>query len=89
MILTEMNHDVRVVRLNSQHRPSHIRTWLGDSIGHWEGDTLVVDTTNFTELPPLSGADENLHVVERFTRMADGGLLYSFTVNNPTIWESS
>ncbi len=87
MILTEMNHDARVVRMNAEHRPSHIRTWLGDSIGYWEGDTLVVDTTNFTHTPPLSGADENLHVVERFTRSDDGGLLYAFTVNNPTIWQ--
>jgi len=89
MILTEMNHDVRVIRLNGQHRPSHIRTWLGDSIGHWEGNTLVVHTKNFTVLPALSGADEHLQVEERFTRSEDGGLLYSFTVNNPTIWESS
>lgn len=88
MILTEMNHDVRVIRLNSEHRPSHIRTWLGDSIGHWEGDTLVVHTTNFTTLPALSGADENLQVEERFRR-TDDGLLYSFTVNNPTIWETA
>ncbi len=89
MILTEMNHDVRVIRMNGTHRPSHIRTWLGDSIGRWEGETLVVETKNFTELPALSGADENLQVTERFTRMADGGLLYQFTINNPGIWESA
>jgi len=88
MILTEMNHDARIVRMNGTHRPDSIKTWLGDSIGRWEGDTLVVDTTNFTKLPPLSGADEHLHVVERFTRMADGGLLYRFEVNNPGIWST-
>ncbi len=86
MILTEMNHDARVVRMNAQHRPGQIRTWLGDSIGRWEGDTLVVDTINFTTTPPLSGADENLAVTERFTRIADGGLMYQFTVDNPGIW---
>ena len=89
MILTEMNHDARVVRLNAKHRPSHIRTWLGDSIGHWEGETLVVETTNFTSTPPLSGADENLAVTEKFTRTADGGLMYSFVINDPTIWQTS
>jgi hypothetical protein len=87
MILTEMNHDARVIRLNGEHRPGHIRTWLGDSIGYWQDGALVVDTTNFTSLPALSGADENLHVVERFTPQADGGLFYQFTVHNPGIWQ--
>ena len=54
MILTEMVHDARIVRMNAQHLPKNIRQWLGDSVGHWEGDTLVVDTTNFTE-KPVSG----------------------------------
>src|SRR5215510_16072579 len=49
MILTEMVHDARIVRMNAQHLPSHMRKWMGDSIGRWDGDTLVVDTTNFTE----------------------------------------
>ena len=86
MILAEMVHDARVVRLNSEHRPPHIRTWLGDSIGYWEGDTLVVDTTNFTSQPALYGADENLHVVERFKRIDSQTLSYSFTVTDPTVW---
>ena len=68
MILTEMVHDARVIRLNAQHRPSHMRTWMGDSIGHWEGDTLVVDTINFVSNPALGGADENLRVIERFKK---------------------
>ena len=63
-----------------------MRFWLGDSVGHWEGDTLVVDTTNFRDQPALYGASRNLHVVERFSRNDDGSLLYSFTVDDPTIW---
>ena len=47
LIINEMVHDVRVVRMNAPHLPKHIRKWMGDSIGRWEGDTLVVDTTNF------------------------------------------
>ncbi|MBT7334681.1 MAG: hypothetical protein HN856_09930 [Gammaproteobacteria bacterium] len=89
MILTEMNHDARIIRMNTDHRPNHIKTWLGDSIGRWEGDTLVVDTTNFTQTPPLSGADEQLHVVERFRRNNDGSLNYQFTINDKTIWTSA
>ena len=86
MILAEMVHDARVIRLNSEHRADHIRTWLGDSVGHWEGDTLVVETTNFTKQPALYGADENLQVTERFTRLDDDTLSYSFVVTDPTIW---
>lgn len=86
MILTEMNHDARVIRMNSSHRPNHIKTWLGDSIGRWEGETLVVETRNFKQTPPLSGADENLQVTEYFSRADDGGLLYRFEINNPEIW---
>src|SRR6266508_6838485 len=69
MILTEMVHDVRVIRMGGQHLPGTIRKWLGDSIGRWEGDTLVVDTTNFTDKTRFRGSSENLHVVERFTRV--------------------
>lgn len=86
MILTEMNHDARVIRLNSTHRPTGVGTWLGDSVGHWEGDTLVVQTRNFKETPALSGADENLEVTERFTRMPDNSLRYEFEISNPTVW---
>ena len=75
MFLTEMNHDVRVVRMNAEHRPVQVKTWLGDSIGKWKDGVLEVDTTNFTSTPPLSGADENLHVVEYF-QLTEGGLNY-------------
>jgi len=87
MILSEMVHDTRIIRLDDAHLPPDIRKWLGDSIGHWDGDTLVVDTTNFTSSPALRLATENLHVVERFRRTDDNTLHYSFTVEDPTIWE--
>ncbi|MEJ2087722.1 MAG: hypothetical protein P8Y69_04445 [Gammaproteobacteria bacterium] len=86
MILVEMVHDARIVRLNSEHADPSVRRWLGDSIGWWEGDTLVVDTTNFTDQPALFGATRDLHVVERFSRIDDDTLLYSFTVEDPNTW---
>lgn len=86
MILTEMIHDARIIRLNSQHRSSAARSWLGDSIGYWQGDTLVVETINFGEFPALSGANKNLKVTEYFSQHTDGGLRYRFVVDNPEIW---
>ncbi len=86
MILVEMVHDARIIRMNQAHAPSEIRSWLGDSVGHWDGDTLVVDTTNFHDTPALGQASRNLHVVERFTRVDAETLLYHFTVDDPTVW---
>jgi hypothetical protein len=86
LILVEMVHDARIIRLNSEHLPRHVRKWMGDSVGHWEGDTLVVDTTNFTKTPALPNASENLHVVERFTRVDAETIRYQFTVEDPTVW---
>jgi hypothetical protein len=86
MILTEMVHDARIVRMNGQHAPKTIKRWLGDSIGHWEGDTLVVDTTNFTDKTRFRGSTEKLHVVERFTRVDRRTLRYQFTVEDPETW---
>jgi len=86
MILTEMVHDARVVRMNAQHLPPTIRRWMGDSIGHWEGDTLVVDTTNFTDQTRFRGSTENLHVVERLTRVDGRSLKYRFTIDDPATW---
>lgn len=86
MILVEMVHDARIIRLNSQHLPADIRQWMGDSIGWWEGDTLVVDTTNFNDYPGFFRATRDLHVVERFTRIDEDTLLYNFTVEDPNIW---
>lgn len=86
MILTEMVHDARIVRMNAKHLPNNIRQWMGDSVGHWEGDTLVVDTTNFTAKTRFRGSTEKLHVVERFTRVDDRTLLYRFTVEDSETW---
>src|SRR5258708_5659182 len=86
MILTEMVHDARVVRVGGEHLPKHIRKWMGDSVGHWEGDTLVVDTTNFTDKTRFRGSSENLHVIERFSRVDADTLLYRFTIEDPTTW---
>jgi len=86
MILTEMVHDARVVRMNAPHGPANIRKWLGDSVGRWEGDTLVVDTTNFTDKTRFRGSSDRLHVIERFTRVDAQTLRYQFTVEDPTTW---
>jgi len=86
MILTEMVHDARTIRMNAQHLPKSIRLWLGDSVGHWEGDTLVVDTTNFNDKTRFYGSTEDLHVIERFTRVGEHSLLYRFTVEDPNTW---
>ena len=87
MILNEMVHDARIVRMNQPHLPKTVRKWMGDSVGRWEGDTLVVDTTNFTDKTRFRGSSENLHVVERFTRVDDRTLLYRFTIEDPDTWE--
>ena len=68
------------------HLPPHIRQWLGHSIGHWDGDTLVVDTTNFSAGTSFYGASENLHLVERYTRAAPDLVMYEVTVEDPTVW---
>jgi hypothetical protein len=86
MILVEMVHDARIIRLNSEHVAPDIRKWMGDSIGHWEGDTLVVDTTNFTDTPGMGRATRDLHVVERFSRIDADTLRYSFTVADSNTW---
>jgi hypothetical protein len=87
MILSEMIHDARIVRMSAQHPPKSIRRWMGDSVGHWEGDTLVVDTTNFTDKTRFSGSTEDLHVIERFTRVDGKTLLYRFTIEDPDTWD--
>ena|SRR5579864_2271446 len=87
LILNEMVHDARVVRMGGEHLPPRIRKWMGDSIGHWEGDTLVVDTTNFTGKTQFRGSSDQLHVVERIKRVDADTLLYRFTVDDPATWE--
>ena len=85
VIASEMIHDARVVPLDGRpHLPKAIRNWLGDSRGHWDGDTLVIETTNFTSKTAFRGSDENLRLLERFTRVSDDTLMYEFTVDDPT-----
>ncbi len=86
LIFTEWVHDARIVRLNGTHLPSTIRSWLGDSIGHYEGQTLVVDTTNFRRDTHNLDSGERLHVVERFTRIDPQTLSYRVTVEDPDTW---
>jgi len=84
-INVEMIHDTRIIPLDgSPHLPKDVRFWAGDSRGHYEGNTLVVDTTNFTEKNSYRGSDTNLHVVERFSHLNADTLLYRFTVDDPT-----
>src|ERR1700730_12358635 len=85
MILVEQIHDVRIIRLDGRpHLPANVRQWMGDSLGHWEGDTLVVDTTNLTDKTGFRGSTENLHVIERFTRVDANTILYRFTIDDPS-----
>jgi len=90
-ILSEVNHDVRIIRLNGTHPPAAITPWMGDSIGHWEKNTLVVETTNFNprdhfhvqfELSP------NTKIVERFTRVSPTEIAYAFSVEDPGLYTS-
>jgi len=87
MILFEMAHDTRIIPLDARpHVSRNIRQWTGDSRGHWEGDTLVVETTNFNGKNPLRGSSENLRVVERFTRVDADTIQYKFTVEDESTW---
>jgi hypothetical protein len=84
VVLNEMVHDGRVIPLDGRpHVPAGIRLWMGDSRGHWDGNTLVVDTINFTDKTPFRGSGQNMHLTERFTRMDAETLLYEFTVDDP------
>jgi hypothetical protein len=88
MILTEMIHDARIIPLDGRPQPPpSARQWTGFSRGRWEGDTLVVETTNFNGRNPFRGSSENLKVIERFTRIADDAIHYRFTVEDPSTWE--
>ena len=84
----EMVHDVRHIRLNAQHGPSNVKLWMGDSIGHWEGDTLVVETTNMRPEQGLRGGSPNQKVIERFTRIAPNKIDYQFTVEDPGVYKA-
>ena len=89
-VLQEMIHDVRIIPTDGRpHLPPEVRQLMGDSRGHWEGNTLVVDTTNFTDRTAFRGSGENLHVVERFTPTDANTVTYQFTVSDPSTWEKS
>ena len=85
VIMAEMVHDARIIKIGDGPRlPEHIRPWMGDSWGHWEGDVLVVETTNIHPLHRYSG--EEMKVIERFSRMAEDAVLYEFTIDDPSTY---
>jgi hypothetical protein len=87
-LLHEINHDTRVIPTDGRpHIPQRIRQYQGDPVGHWDGNTLVIDTTNFMDIANFRGSGEKLHLIERFTRTADDTLLYQFTVEDPETWD--
>ena len=93
MILVEMNHDARIIRIGGKRLPEAIRPWLGDSIGHWEGDTLVVATTQFNPGQNFRASlrhriymSANSKVVERFSRVGPNEIFYEFSVEDPTVF---
>ena len=87
-ILIEMLHETRVIPTDGRpHSPEGVRSWVGDPRGHWEGDTLVVETTNFNDKPAFRGASENAKVIERFTRTSDDAIRYEFNVDDPHTWD--
>ena len=86
-ITYEMIHETRVISTTARpHLPADVRQYLGDSRGHWEGDTLVVDVTNFNSKDDYRGSGAGLHLVERYKRTSDGGLRYEVTVDDPDTW---
>jgi hypothetical protein len=87
VINVELIHDNRIVRLNSKHRTDGVRPWMGDSIGWYDGDTLVIETTNIPEGQALAGSWKNLKVTERLTRVSPTRLNYKFTVEDPDVWD--
>jgi hypothetical protein len=89
-ILEEMDHDVRTVRMNARtHLPPVVRPWMGDSIGRWEGDTLVIETTNFTDRTAFRGSSEFLKVTERLTYLDADTIKYQFTIEDPHTWDTA
>ena len=87
IILVEMIHNARLIPLDGRSRlPENVRQWTGSSRGHWEDDTLVVETTNFNGKNPLRGSSENMRLIERLTRVDEGMIRYQFTVDDPATW---
>jgi hypothetical protein len=87
VIQVEMIHDARVIRLKGGHGPDNVRPWMGDSIGHFEGNTLVVETTNFPERDGFLGSWKHLKVTERYTRVSPTRVNYQFQIEDPDTWE--
>jgi len=83
VILVEMVHDARVIRIGGKQGPANVRKWMGDSVGRWEGDTLVVETTHFNEQQNFRGSTPEMKITERFTRVAPDTINYSFAVSDP------
>ena len=88
VLMAEMVHDARIARFNATHAPKSVRQWMGDAIARWEGDTLVVETTNFHPLQGFRGSWENLKVTERFTLADANTINYRFTVEDPTTFSA-
>jgi hypothetical protein len=87
MILIEMIHDARIIPLDGRSQPPETtRQWMGLPRGYWEGNTLVVETTNFNGKRPFRGSSDQMRVVERFTRVADDQIEYTFTVEDERTW---
>ena len=87
MILIEQLHNARIIPIDDRPQPPEAtRQWMGVSRGRWEGDTLVVETTNINGKNPFRGSSDRMRVVERFTRVADDDVLYTFTVEDPATW---
>jgi hypothetical protein len=87
VLVMEMIHEARVIPLDGRpHLSRDVRTWNGDSRGRWEGATLVVDTSNFSPKTNFMGSAENLHLVERFTRIAADEIRYEVTLDDPSTW---
>ena len=90
VLVNEMVHSSRVIPLDGRpHPPEHVRQWMGDSRGSWDGDTLVIETTNFLRETSFRGGvtTGDLHLTERLTRVADGTLMYQVTVEDPNAWD--
>jgi hypothetical protein len=85
VITNEMIHEARIVAMDGRPHGT-VRSWMGDSRGHWDGATLVVDTVNFSDRTSVRGSDDQLHLTERFTRVAPDRLEYQFIVDDPTVW---
>lgn len=85
VILNEMVHDARIVRIDGDHGPEGVHRWQGQSVGHWEGDTLVIETTNFGDRT-LVGGGESMKITERLSRTPEGDVLYNFRVDDPESW---